>query len=329
MKDLISIVVPIYNVKEYLDACIKSIINQTYKNIEIILVDDGSTDGCADLCDEYKKFDSRIRVIHKENGGLSDARNTGLEVANGVYIVFIDSDDYVNVNMVKELYDTIIKTNSDISICKFKRVKSEIIDIYENKENKSLEILSGKKVIEEVYGGNGEEISFVAWNKMYKKDLFYDKEIRYPKGRIYEDTFTTYKLLYYSKAIAIIDKYLYYYRVREGSIINTNITKGRCIDAIDSGTSAVSDFEQWNEKKLMSIAFKYACRSAILEYNKVLHMDNLEDRKYCKKYIIDCYRRDWKQYATKCKLPLDKKLVFGVFYLFSDLMIKLKNMVRV
>ena len=325
MENLISIVVPIYNVKEYLDACIKSIINQTYKNIEIILVDDGSTDGCADLCDEYKKFDSRIRVIHKENGGLSDARNTGLEVASGVYIVFIDSDDYVNVNMVKELYDAIIKTNSDISICKFKRVKSEIIDIYENKENKSLEILSGKRVIEEVYGGNGEEISFVAWNKMYKKDLFYDNEIRYPKGRIYEDTFTTYKLLYYSKAIAIIDKYLYYYRVREGSIINTNITKGRCIDAIDSDTSAVSDFEQWNEKNLMSMAFKYSCRCAIIEYKKVLQMSNCEDKKFCKEYITSCYKRDWQQYAGKCNFSLVKKLIYGAFMLFPDLIAQLLN----
>ena len=118
MEELISVVVPVYNVEKYIDKCINSIINQTYKNLEIILVDDGSPDNCGNICDEYAKKDNRIIVIHKENGGLSDARNTGIEVSKGKYITFIDSDDYISDNYVSFLYNLIIEYKADISIGK-------------------------------------------------------------------------------------------------------------------------------------------------------------------------------------------------------------------
>ena len=120
-KDLISVVIPIYNVQEFLPKCIDSVINQTYDNLEIILVDDGSPDDSGYICDKYKAKDSRIKVIHKKNGGLSDARNVGIENSNGKYICFVDSDDIIHKDFIKCQYENIVKTRSDISVCLFER----------------------------------------------------------------------------------------------------------------------------------------------------------------------------------------------------------------
>ena len=125
MNSLISVIVPIYNVEKYLDRCVESIINQTYKNLEIILVDDGSPDNCTQMCDDYAKKDSRIRVVHKENGGLSDARNAGMEVATGEYVSFIDSDDYISLDFYETLFQTMIDNDSDIVEC-------SVVKFYEN-----------------------------------------------------------------------------------------------------------------------------------------------------------------------------------------------------
>ena len=117
MNDLISIIVPVYNVEQYLDRCVKSLLQQTYKNLEIILVDDGSPDRCGQMCDNYAKLDSRVLVIHKENGGLSDARNAGLSHAHGEYIAFVDSDDYIEADMISELYNACHNQDADIVVC--------------------------------------------------------------------------------------------------------------------------------------------------------------------------------------------------------------------
>ena len=117
MSDKISIIVPIYNVKKYIQQCVESLINQTYKNLEIILIDDGSTDGCGELCDEFGKKDQRIHVIHKQNGGLSDARNKGIDVASGDYIGFVDSDDWISHNMYEKMLSSLKSVNADIAVC--------------------------------------------------------------------------------------------------------------------------------------------------------------------------------------------------------------------
>ena len=217
-NQLISIVVPIYNVEKYLDDCIKSIIGQTYKNIEIILVDDGSTDRSGEVCENYAKYDKRIKVIHKENGGLSDARNEGLKIANGQYITFIDSDDYVNEEFVEILYKSIKKYNADISICNYDLIEEKSTYRKENKKNiKDITQLDNKECLKRTYS-NEKGMEFLAWAKLYNKDLFVKNCIIYPKGKIHEDTYTTYKLIYYSKNIVYNDVSLYYYRKRNGSI---------------------------------------------------------------------------------------------------------------
>ena len=215
-EELISIVVPIYNVEIYLEKCIETILNQTYKNIEIILVDDGSTDSCKDIADEYVKKDKRIKVIHKENGGLSDARNAGIKIAKGRYICFVDSDDYIEKNYIKILYETIIRNNADISICSYKNV---YIDGSQKEDRTKTQVCNNIEAIRELFT-KARNIETVTWNKMYKIDLFLHNKIEFPKGKLHEDNFTTYKLFYFSNKIAYVDEILYNYRQRENSIVS-------------------------------------------------------------------------------------------------------------
>ena len=179
----ISIIVPIYNVEKYLEKCIKSILSQTYKNLEIILVDDGSPDKCGMICDKYKEIDDRIIVIHQENKGLSGARNTGLKNANGKYVCFIDSDDYINEHMIETLYENLIKTGSDISICDFFQVK-ENENIKIKKIENAVKIMNKQECLKKLLY-HKYKLDIVTWNKLYKQELF--NNIEFPEGKIYED----------------------------------------------------------------------------------------------------------------------------------------------
>ncbi|MCR8746796.1 glycosyltransferase family 2 protein [Romboutsia lituseburensis] len=226
---LISIIVPVYNVEKYIHECIDSIINQTYSNIEIILVNDGSTDNSGNICEKYEKKDNRIKVVHKKNGGLSDARNVGIDISNGDYICFIDSDDWINLDMIENLYNLIIRYNADIA-------QSDYVEVY-NKDSMSknaikedIKFYNSNDMLECLYGEEYVK-TVVVWNKMYKKELF--NQIRFPKGKLHEDEFTTYKIIH--KANMIIDSNLplYYYRQRENSIMNSNFNIKR-LDAIDA-----------------------------------------------------------------------------------------------
>lgn len=213
----ISIIVPVYKVEKQLEICIKSILSQTFSNFELILVDDGSPDNCGNICDEYQKKDNRIKVIHKENGGLSDARNVGLDIASGKYIAFVDSDDIIHPRMYEILFECINKSNSDIVQCKFKKFKSldEVKDDLDD-YNGSFEKYDNKTAIMDMIDNNNINVN--SWNKLYKSELF--ETLRFPKGKIHEDEFLTYKLLYNSRKIAYVDEELYYYYQNDNGIMN-------------------------------------------------------------------------------------------------------------
>ena len=196
-ENLISVILPIYNVSDYLDRCMKSIINQTYKNIEIIMVDDGSTDNSALKCDEYKKKDDRVVVFHKENGGLSDARNYGIKRASGDYITCVDSDDFVDLDYIEYLYSLITKYNVKMSICQHRVLYSNGKVKEFGKSGK--EVLSSKKCLERML--YHDVIDTSAWAKLYDRSLFSDVE--YPKGKLFEDIGTTYKLMLQCNEIAV------------------------------------------------------------------------------------------------------------------------------
>lgn len=213
-NDLISVIVPVYNVETYLKRCVDTLIKQTYQNIEIILVDDGSTDSSGEICDLYKDIDSRITVIHKTNGGLSDARNCALSIVKGQCVAFVDSDDYLEDNYLEYLYELMISHSTEIAMCSFKYVNENGVLINRvSNENNVIELDQFSALKELIIG---KKISTSASMKLYRTYLF--DGIRYPKGRIYEDIATTYKILMKTKRVVISDAPLYNYLYRMGSI---------------------------------------------------------------------------------------------------------------
>ena len=214
---LVSVIVPVYKVERYLDRCINSLVNQSYSHIEIILVDDGSPDKCPQLCDEWALQDARIKVVHKKNGGLSDARNEGLRKSSGKYICFVDSDDYVSTKFVETLYELLHEYNTDMSAVSHKNVFSEEQEGYENTNHKEITtIFEGEEAIKQLF--SNDTFANYAWNKMYTRELF--ENISFPVGRKMEDLGTTYKLLLSANKIAYSTKVLYYYFQREDSILH-------------------------------------------------------------------------------------------------------------
>lgn len=215
MNPIISIIIPVYNVEKYLCKCIDSILGQTYKELEIILVDDGSTDNSGVICDKYEKKDNRIKVIHKKNGGLSDARNCGLDNAIGEYIAFLDSDDWVDFKYIEILYENLRDYNADISICNFRRVHDEK-ELLNNHNN--IILYNNIEALQQIYTNKSVQ-AIVAWNKLYKKSIF--KKNRFPKGKIHEDEYLIPILLYETKRVVYTDKELVYYRQTPNSIMNS------------------------------------------------------------------------------------------------------------
>lgn len=212
-KDLVSVIVPIYNVERYLERCIISICGQTYQNLEIILVDDGSPDKCGMICDQYAKKDKRIRVIHKENGGLSDARNAGIEISLGDYLVFIDSDDFVQDNFIERLYNLLQETEADISQCAFQSVEKQEQFVYE--KEKTPKVKTRHEMLVSLYGTKHVEHK-VIWNKMYRRKFFHT--LRFPVGKIHEDEYTTYKIYDKIEKAVVTEEKLYGYFVDPNSI---------------------------------------------------------------------------------------------------------------
>jgi len=214
MSDLISVIIPVYKVEKYLEKCVLSVINQTYKNIEIILVDDGSPDCSGQMCDKFADMDEQIKVIHKENGGLSDARNAGLEVARGEYIGFIDSDDWIEADMYESLLSALIETQSDIAICCINVVRKDR-NFPQNIGH--TRIFNGEKALYELI--NDSVINNYVVNRLYKAELF--REVRFPKGRVFEDVLTMYRIFENISKAVYINKIGYNYLRREDSILGT------------------------------------------------------------------------------------------------------------
>lgn len=224
---IISIVVPVYNVEDYLEACVKSITNQQFKNIEVLLIDDGSTDRSGEICEEFSKIDSRIKVIHKENGGLSDARNCGLSACSGEFVTFIDSDDTVDKDYLTYLYNLVDKYQAEMSICTHRTILSTERVVDKNKVYNK--VLTSTECMEKIL--YDKELDISAWAKLYKIDLF--NKIKFPVGKLFEDAFTTYKLVMASNRIGVGGESKYTYMVREGSIVTSKFTKSK-MDLIDA-----------------------------------------------------------------------------------------------
>lgn len=316
---LVSVIVPIYNVEDYLPKCIDSIICQTYKNLEIILVNDGSLDNCALICEKYKKTDNRIKVIHKENGGLSDARNAGIKIASGSYYVFIDSDDYIHDQMIEVLVNGVSTTGADIAVCSFMNVKEgENVAADGNIDNVSYKIISSDSDrLSYFYGDKYTEFT-VAWNKIYPASFF--NEIKYPKGKIHEDEFTTYKLLELAGSIAYIDIPLYYYVSRSSSIMGEQFNLKRLyrLDAIQERMDHYLSLNKndWYEKNLFLYRIFY------VRYYKAIRKQNM-DKDILNKYFT-AYKSSVLRNIFKTDLSFKKKLGYIYLALLPDMYIKKK-----
>ncbi|WP_346676746.1 glycosyltransferase family 2 protein [Erysipelatoclostridium sp. An173] len=222
---LVSVIVPIYNVEDYLEKCVNSIINQTYKNLEIILVDDGSTDKSSEICDSFALKDNRIKVVHKVNGGLSDARNAGIDIANGTYYSFIDSDDYISENTIESLLKCALDASSEIAICNIiKFNKKGIESPFYCPVNKKT-IYNG---IDRFKTLNQPSVC----NKLFYARLF--DNIRFPKGKYYEDTFVYHELLYKANSVVLTGENGYWYLTRDSGIIEQSKYNKNYFDFIEA-----------------------------------------------------------------------------------------------
>lgn len=313
---LITVVVPIYKVEQFLILCIESIIKQTYKNLEIILVDDGSPDNSGKICDEYAIIDSRIKVIHKTNGGLSEARNVAIDISKGEYITFVDSDDYLEILYIEKLYQAIIHNSSDIAICNFyfyKNTSKNLKVAFHIRGNITLTANEALKSL--LYQKN---IETSAWGKLFKKELW--KTTRFPKGKLFEDISTIYKTFLDASRVTIIPDPLYIYRLRNDSIMGSkfNIKK---MDAIYSSFEMVKGIQITGNSELITAAY---CRYISMCFNILFQTkkDSKEEeyilneiKKYRKKTLTDCHAR----LKTKIALLLSFGNTFVLRIIYSKI----------
>lgn len=279
-KPLISVIIPVFNVEKYLQICIDSVINQTYHNLEIFLIDDGSTDSSGKICDDYKIKDSRIIVIHKENGGLSDARNVGLNLCSGQYLSFVDSDDFVSPFFIEILYNAMKKNNCDIALLKDSLNFWDCEPINES-------FASSNNDYDSIYLNSLEALNYMFYQviptgaqfKLYRKELF--NNLRFPYGFYYEDVATTYKTLLAAKNAVIVDSNVYAYRMRKNSIIRQPFTKKK-LSALYIFDQIISD-TQLKENDLMDAA-KSRCFSMLYSVFLQIPWDN-------KKEINEAWKR--------------------------------------
>lgn len=224
MNEKISVIVPVYNVQKYIERCVHSIMEQTYDNLEIILIDDGSGDGSGELCDYYGKIDNRIIVIHQENQGLSAARNVGLSIHTGKYVGFVDSDDWIEKDMYSLLYKDLCEYNADISICDVHLINEfgEVVDykgdVIEKKENMSYDTIVFEN-FEEAFNEEEFIVKECVWNKLYKSCLW--DNICFPIKKVFEDIYTLYHIIERAKIICADSMCGYNYQMRKTSISNT------------------------------------------------------------------------------------------------------------
>ena len=313
MNETISIIIPVYNVEKYLNKCLNSVIEQTYKNIEVILIDDGSTDNSGKICDEYAKNDIRIKIIHQQNGGVSTARNNGLEHATGKYITFVDSDDYIEKEMIETMAKKIMKKNADIVICGVTD-RDEENNIINQSLNKKENVFNNIEAIKEML--DEKLFNCVCWAKLYKKELF--RNIKFnSKIRIAEDMDVLYRVFYKSNKIIQIPERLYNWTSRGDSVTKGN-DMSKWQDEIDVCENIIKFCEE-NCNEIEDYAVKRYIR-----INLTLSLNNLKEngtkenyntlKKNLKKYDIEKNKAIRKKEKIKVKMIIYHPKVIKLLY---------------
>lgn len=303
---LISIIIPVYNVAPYLRCCLDSVIAQSFTEFEAIVVDDGSTDESSIICDEYAKRDTRFSVIHKKNGGLSSARNAGLDISSGTYICFLDSDDYYEPDFLQTMYDSIRDSDYDFVSCASNFVDESNVLIRRNTYISDRAELRGD-LFDYYYHSN--LIEDAAWNKIYRRDLF--DGVRYKEGIIYEDSEIIIRLLKKAKAALFIKEYKYNYRIRQGSILNYQKneieSKSFSLKKLDSLVMYESTAKELQGTKYQFYSYKSMIRNCTQYSVDILSLPK-EDRKCARKEIMQFYRKARKHIPLR-SFPWKERIV--------------------
>ena len=312
---MVSVIIPVYNIKDYISNSVISVMNQTFKDIEIILVDDGSTDGCCEICDEYAGKDKRIKVIHKQNGGLSSARNAGLDIANGEYILFIDGDDYIALNSIEYLVH--IQKETDADIIQFEYEETKEISFHKHIEfNEQYELIKDKKIFyERLYQFGGVIAS--ACTKLYKKELF--DTLRFKEGILHEDEYFVTRLFSLVQSIAYINEKLYYYVMRDDSIIRSEFSIKK-LDYFLVRKDRIEILKELNYPDLLDIEYERYFSGLMNFYCKSIASRNKEGCKEIIKLI--------NEYKTYEYTPKGKYRLFYIFYRINPHMVYIYYLLR-
>lgn len=278
MNDLVSIIVPVYNVEKYLEKCLNSIVNQTYYNLEIIVINDGSTDKSDEICRRFYTEDSRVIYINKKNGGLSSARNAGLNIAKGSYISFVDSDDYLEVNFIEKLLCLCKKSEADIGCCDFYRTSA----LNEQELNYKEYYYNSDEILDELLT---DQISAHVWNKLYKRSMF--SQIRFPEGKNFEDLFTMHLLFFESKKIAFTNEKMYFYNDSNITSISNDLNKA----AFNKLCIAEAFIERYYfadklNRKCTDILFEIAVKQSTDSYREQKTLNQKIESEIIDKFIV-------------------------------------------
>lgn len=278
---MISIIIPIYNAKKYLNRCLNSILYQKYENYEVLMINDGSTDGSDLICLEFQNKDNRFKLITKDNGGSATARNTGLDLAKGDHIVFVDADDYIDKNYLLDLHSTMVKTKSDIVQCEFQI--TYIDNELERKQNNNFRIIDKHEMFEMFCNKKTYLSVAVLWNKIYKKELF--NGLRFPINKGIDDEYLICQIINNSSTIAILNSKLYYYFMSENSQMRNSKPSLKKIDNIDALEMQLSFFYDNNMKDIYNmLLYRYnACVISGYNYVKKYFPNEIELKKCLKK----------------------------------------------
>ena len=304
-KPLISVILPVYNVEAYFPKCMESLFVQTYGNLEFVVVDDGSNEKCRQLFDEYSKKDPRVVVYHKENGGISDARNYGIAHAKGKYVTYVDPDDCVDEDYVETLYNLLVKYNCKMSICPHRvhYENGDVADLADGLEFDDDKVLSSKECIERML--YHEVIDTSVWGKLYERELF--QGIEYPVGKLFEDLGVTYKLMLKCDQIAVNGKSKYTYNFHDSSIVNSQLNEHK-LDMIEMADNLAKEVNEIYPE-LESATKRRQVYARLSTLNQMLYAKGPEFEQK-RREIINYVNRNSKEVAKNPRTPKRDKLAF-------------------
>lgn len=291
---LISVIIPVYNVEPYLRCCLDSVVNQTYRNLEIILVDDGSTDDCPAICEEYVQKDNRIVVVHKKNGGLSDARNVGIKISRGEYLTFVDSDDLVSKYFIDSLYRAVSSYSVKLAIC-LVRCFADECELVDSNPTVSFCVFDKKKTLQRFCSLNFNKSTpyISACSKMYHRSLF--NNFFFPKGKIYEDVYAGYRIIDQVDKVIIVHSSLYYYRMRNDGIMGRK-EKHTYQEVLRPYQSAIEYFNRTNQVDMVFLFYPPLLMREIYRYWVAKVIDNKEQ---IASEILSLYKQDVRKLRGK------------------------------